>query len=112
MLEAWSAWQYLARHVTSDWCADAHFGRGAFIEQFFRLRVPIGDKGRVELTDNGSGHAHDQLDIVNAIPDIAAFVIGIFDQVLRARKSDLTIHDNDFAVFAQVEAIPLLVKRI
>jgi hypothetical protein len=32
--------------------------------------------------------------------DIATFVIGIFDEVLRAGKSNCAIHNNDFAVVA------------
>ncbi len=112
MLEARPAWQYLAQHVACHGYASAHFGRAAFIEQFFRFRVPVGDKCRVELTDDGSGDAHDQLDIVNTFPDITGFVIGVLDQVLRAGKADGTIHDNDFAVITQVDAIPLVIKGL
>src|SRR6266487_6770392 len=45
MLEAWSAWQDLAQRLTCHWRANAHFRGGALIQQFFRLRVPVGDEG-------------------------------------------------------------------
>ena len=47
-----------------------------------------------------------------AFLDIAAFVIGVLNQVMRASEADHPIDDNDFAMVTQVDAIPLVTQGI
>ena len=112
MLKARSAWQDLAKYGSCHRRANAHFRGGAFIEQFLRLGVPIGDKCAIQFTDDRARHARDEFDVMYAVPDIGAFVISVLYQILRAGKTDYPIYHNDLAVVTQVNAIPLIIKRL
>ena len=82
----------------------------ALVQQLSRLREPVGNEGCIQLTDNRTRHACNELDVMDAFPDVAALVIGIFDEVLRAGKANHPIHHNDLAVVTQVQAIPLIIE--
>lgn len=107
--EPWAGGDDLGEGPLVDAGAEVFFDVGGdfFEEEFFGFCVPVRDEDGVELVDDGAGAEEGEVLPVEAFFDVAAQVVAAVDGVLGAGEGVEAVDDEDFAVVAEVGALPL-----